>query len=151
MVQCSFCGKSPKQVGNLIAGPSAYICNECIALCNNIIAEEGAVIYHGAYTVQESVTSPRLDDAIVLETRGRLMVGLGRRPTVAEIAAEVDLDEQRVTEILRQDAGGTSGVWSGRSDAEPVPAALRAIQRQLAEVVERLADLVHQAEHPDGP
>jgi len=39
-LSCSFCGKSQKEVKKLIAGPSVYICDECIALCNDILAEE---------------------------------------------------------------------------------------------------------------
>ena len=39
--RCSFCGKSQEQVRRLIAGPGfVYICNECIALCNDILAQE---------------------------------------------------------------------------------------------------------------
>ncbi|MBO7666884.1 MAG: ATP-dependent Clp protease ATP-binding subunit ClpX [Firmicutes bacterium] len=38
---CSFCGKSQDEVAKLIAGPGAYICNECIDLCNEIIEDEG--------------------------------------------------------------------------------------------------------------
>jgi ATP-dependent Clp protease ATP-binding subunit ClpX len=37
---CSFCGKSQKEVKKLVAGPTVYICDECIGLCNDIIAEE---------------------------------------------------------------------------------------------------------------
>jgi ATP-dependent Clp protease ATP-binding subunit ClpX len=37
---CSFCGKSQDEVRKLIAGPSVYICDECIELCNEILAEE---------------------------------------------------------------------------------------------------------------
>jgi ATP-dependent Clp protease ATP-binding subunit ClpX len=37
---CSFCGKNKDEVQKLIAGPSVFICNECIALCNNIIEEK---------------------------------------------------------------------------------------------------------------
>jgi ATP-dependent Clp protease ATP-binding subunit ClpX len=37
---CSFCGKGQDEVKKLIAGPSVYICDECIQLCNEIIAEE---------------------------------------------------------------------------------------------------------------
>ena len=37
---CSFCGKSQGEVKKLIAGPAVYICDECVALCNGIIAEE---------------------------------------------------------------------------------------------------------------
>ncbi|MEZ4703666.1 MAG: ATP-dependent Clp protease ATP-binding subunit ClpX [Bdellovibrionota bacterium] len=39
-LHCSFCGKSQKEVKKLIAGPTVYICDECIELCNDIIAEE---------------------------------------------------------------------------------------------------------------
>jgi ATP-dependent Clp protease ATP-binding subunit ClpX len=37
---CSFCGKNQKEVKKLIAGPSVYICNECIKLCSEIIEDE---------------------------------------------------------------------------------------------------------------
>jgi ATP-dependent Clp protease ATP-binding subunit ClpX len=40
LLKCNFCGKSQKQVRKLIAGPSVYICDECIELCNEIIEEE---------------------------------------------------------------------------------------------------------------
>lgn len=39
-LSCSFCGKSQREVKKLIAGPTVYICDECIDLCNDIIAEE---------------------------------------------------------------------------------------------------------------
>lgn len=39
-LKCSFCGKSQEQVKKLIAGPGAYICNECVELCNEILEEE---------------------------------------------------------------------------------------------------------------
>ena len=37
---CSFCGKHQRQVDKLIAGPGVYICNECVDLCVDIIAQE---------------------------------------------------------------------------------------------------------------
>ena len=40
VLKCSFCGKSQNDVRKLIAGPAVYICDECIELCNDIIAEE---------------------------------------------------------------------------------------------------------------
>lgn len=43
LLYCSFCGKTQNEVEKLIAGPSVYICDECIALCNNII-EEGMYV-----------------------------------------------------------------------------------------------------------
>ncbi|WP_164014060.1 ATP-dependent Clp protease ATP-binding subunit ClpX [Pyxidicoccus trucidator] len=39
-LSCSFCGKSQREVRKLIAGPTVYICDECIKLCNDIIADE---------------------------------------------------------------------------------------------------------------
>ncbi|MCP4499495.1 MAG: ATP-dependent Clp protease ATP-binding subunit ClpX [Deltaproteobacteria bacterium] len=41
-LHCSFCGKSQREVKKLIAGPTVYICDECIQLCNEIIAEEAS-------------------------------------------------------------------------------------------------------------
>jgi len=39
-IYCSFCGKSQQEVRKLIAGPSVYVCDECVSLCNNIINED---------------------------------------------------------------------------------------------------------------
>jgi ATP-dependent protease Clp ATPase subunit len=39
-LKCSFCGKTHHQVTKIIAGPGVYICDECVDLCNDIIAEE---------------------------------------------------------------------------------------------------------------
>jgi ATP-dependent Clp protease ATP-binding subunit ClpX len=56
---CSFCGKSQTHVEKLIAGPGVYICDGCVALCAEIIAEE-----RGARGVQRSgfAQSQRPDD-----------------------------------------------------------------------------------------
>ena len=51
LLKCSFCGKSQKQVKQLIAGPSVYICDECVELCNEIIEERMAAT--GDETVSE--------------------------------------------------------------------------------------------------
>jgi hypothetical protein len=40
MIYCSFCGKSKNEVLKMIAGPSVFICSECIALCQDILNEE---------------------------------------------------------------------------------------------------------------
>ena len=39
-VRCSFCGRTQDEVKRLIAGPNAYICNECVAICSDLIEEE---------------------------------------------------------------------------------------------------------------
>ncbi len=45
-LRCSFCGKSQEEVRKLIAGPDVYICDECIALCNEILVEEEGEYRH---------------------------------------------------------------------------------------------------------
>lgn len=40
LLRCSFCGKGQNEVSKLIAGPAVYICNECIEICNEIIADD---------------------------------------------------------------------------------------------------------------
>lgn len=51
LLYCSFCGKSQHEVRKLIAGPSVFICDECVELCNDIIREEVA---EGAETTERS-------------------------------------------------------------------------------------------------
>jgi ATP-dependent Clp protease ATP-binding subunit ClpX len=67
LLQCSFCGKSQKQVKRLIAGPGVYICDECIDLCNEIIEEEltdsGEIRFEELPTPREIRTF--LDDYVV--------------------------------------------------------------------------------------
>jgi len=64
LLYCSFCGKSQHEVRKLIAGPSVFICDECVDLCNDIIREE----------IQESTSEG----------------GSDRLPTPAEIAEKLD-------------------------------------------------------------
>ena len=62
-VVCSFCGKSQDQVRKIIAGPKVYICDECIDLCDDIIAEE--------YKQEDgSRTAPRSGPPVVLPWLG---------------------------------------------------------------------------------
>ena len=61
-VACSFCGKSQKEVKKLIAGPAVYICDECIELCNDIIAEEAS---RDSESETSSVPKPKESNAIL--------------------------------------------------------------------------------------
>ena len=49
-LRCSFCGKSKDAVQKFISGPNVYICNECISLCNEILAEEEEREQGGRFT-----------------------------------------------------------------------------------------------------
>lgn len=51
-LKCSFCGKSQEQVRKLIAGPNVYICDECVGLCTDIVAEEYDVLANYAERVE---------------------------------------------------------------------------------------------------
>ena len=46
VLYCSFCGKSQHEVKKLIAGPSVFVCDECVDLCNDIIREESPDVTH---------------------------------------------------------------------------------------------------------
>ncbi len=77
---CSFCGKSQKEVKKLIAGPTVYICDECIALCNDIIAEE---------VEKDEPTSgsdPMLKPAEIKETLDEYVVGQERAKKILSVA-----------------------------------------------------------------
>src|SRR5690606_8896671 len=56
ILYCSFCGKSQHEVRKLIAGPSVFICDECVELCNDIIREE---LEEKAQSARSSLPKPR--------------------------------------------------------------------------------------------
>ena len=78
-LSCSFCGKSQKEVRKLIAGPTVYICDECIELCNDIIAEEYG--QEEAAPTRSKVPKPReiksvLDEYVVGQERAKKILSV---------------------------------------------------------------------------
>ncbi len=76
---CSFCGKSQKEVKKLIAGPTVYICDECIGLCNDIIAEEIEKEEH--FGGLSSIPKPReirkvLDEYVIGQDRAKKILSV---------------------------------------------------------------------------
>ena len=68
LLYCSFCGKSQHEVRKLIAGPSVFVCDECVELCNDIIREEIKEI--SPKQDKESLPTPKeiresLDDYVI--------------------------------------------------------------------------------------
>ena len=77
-LRCSFCGKNQNEVRRLIAGPTVYICDECIDLCNDIILEEGA--NEKAAVMQRLLTpkeiNQRLDEYIIGQTQAKKVLSV---------------------------------------------------------------------------
>src|SRR6188472_3967474 len=79
LLYCSFCGKSQHEVRKLIAGPSVFICDECVELCNDIIREE---IEESATSVPSSqLPSPHqihriLDEYVIGQTKAKKILAV---------------------------------------------------------------------------
>ena len=74
LLYCSFCGKSQNEVRKLIAGPSVYVCDECVELCNDIIREEQEESEEAAaessLPIPEKIRST-LDDYVISQDRAK--------------------------------------------------------------------------------
>jgi len=76
---CSFCGKSQKEVKKLIAGPTVYICDECIGLCNDIIAEEiekEEQAYGGDNIPKPAAIKKILDEYVIGQERAKKILAV---------------------------------------------------------------------------
>jgi ATP-dependent Clp protease ATP-binding subunit ClpX len=102
-VACSFCGKSQKEVKKLIAGPAVYICDECIELCNDIIAEEATREGEGP---SSSVPKPKeineiLDQYVIGQDRAKKILSVAvhnhyRRIENQSVVGDVELQKSNV-------------------------------------------------------
>ena len=93
---CSFCGKSQKEVKKLIAGPTVYICDECIGLCNDIIAEEQDREGHrdGAFKIpRPSEIKNVLDEYVIGQERAKKILAVGVHNHYKRIEAKIGPDE----------------------------------------------------------
>ena len=100
---CSFCGKGQEEVRKLIAGPTAYICDECITLCNDIIAEEATP----ASSLDDSLPAPPeiktfLDDYVIGQERAKRILSVAvynhykRIYSPPRTADEVELEKSNI-------------------------------------------------------
>jgi len=114
VLRCSFCGKSQDEVKRLIAGPAAYICDECIDLCNDIILEEGAAEQS---KVRKRLLTPKeinqkLDEYIIGQIKAKKILSVAvynhyKRIEANAIRSEVELQKSNVLLIGPTGSGKT--------------------------------------------
>src|SRR6201992_1505981 len=93
---CSFCGKAQKEVKKLIAGPTVYICDECIGLCNDIIAEE--IDKEEARDQKLRIPRPSeiksiLDEYVVGQERAKKILSVAVHNHYKRIESKVSMDD----------------------------------------------------------
>jgi len=112
---CSFCGKNQEEVKKLIAGPSVYICDECIELCNDIIAEEEE--REAIARKKSTIPKPQeiklfLDDYVIGQERAKKILSVAvnnhyKRIEWKKSSDEVDLQKSNILIIGPTGTGKT--------------------------------------------
>lgn len=103
-VNCSFCGKNQREVRKLLSGPTAYICDECVALCGEIIANEFGDVQATPETM--AVKKPQqlketLDEYVIGQERAKKILSVAvhshfRRIEHRKKAGDVDLQKANI-------------------------------------------------------
>jgi len=92
---CSFCGKNQDEVRKLIAGPSVYICDECIELCNDIIAEENereAISRRKSTIPKPCEIRDALDEYVVGQNRAKKVLSVAVHNHYKRVDSSLSLD-----------------------------------------------------------
>ena len=102
-LRCSFCGKSKDAVRKFISGPSVYICNECITLCNEILAEdeERAVTETPTEVPAPQAIKAALDEYVIGQEGAKKALAVAvynhyKRVQSPRTAGEVELDKSNI-------------------------------------------------------
>jgi ATP-dependent Clp protease ATP-binding subunit ClpX len=113
-LRCSFCGKSKDSVRKFISGPSVYICNECIALCNEILAEDEE--REVAEAITQVPTPPEikdvLDQYVIGQEKAKKALSVAvynhyKRINSSSVQDEVELDKSNIMLIGPTGVGKT--------------------------------------------
>jgi ATP-dependent Clp protease ATP-binding subunit ClpX len=114
VLHCSFCGKSQDEVRKLIAGPTVYICDECIELCNEIIAEETEERFvPGRLTVPKPMEiKAKLDEYVIGQEHAKKILSVAvhnhyKRIDARVASGEVELQKSNIILIGPTGSGKT--------------------------------------------
>jgi len=114
VLHCSFCGKSQDEVRKLIAGPTVYICDECIELCNEIIAEEAEERFvPGKLTVPKPMEiKGRLDEYVIGQEHAKKILSVAvhnhyKRIDSRVLSGDVELQKSNILLIGPTGSGKT--------------------------------------------
>ncbi len=77
-IKCSFCGRGQDEVAKLVSGPSVYICNECIRLCNDILEEEmaGTMLYDMEHFPKPKEIKSNLDNYVIGQENAKITLAV---------------------------------------------------------------------------
>ncbi|HAP67859.1 MAG TPA: ATP-dependent Clp protease ATP-binding subunit ClpX [Nitrospinae bacterium] len=94
-LRCSFCGKSQDEVKKLIAGPTVYICDECIELCNDIMVEEWG---HDKENIFQHIPKPKeikriLDEYVIGQDRAKKILSVAVHNHYKRIDSHVNIND----------------------------------------------------------
>src|SRR5512135_47137 len=114
-LKCSFCGKGQEEVKKLIAGPSVFICNECVDLCNEIIAEEWEEVKEAKIPrlPKPAEIKRTLDEYVIGQNRAKKILSVAvhnhykRIGAKQEIGDEVELQKSNILLIGPTGTGKT--------------------------------------------
>ncbi|MFA6497707.1 MAG: ATP-dependent Clp protease ATP-binding subunit ClpX [Desulfurivibrionaceae bacterium] len=98
-VTCSFCGKSQDEVKKLIAGPTVYICNECIDLCNEIVTEDRQQALESqleASTLKPHDIKAHLDEYVIGQDKAKKVLAVAVHNHYKRIEAQSSNDGSEV-------------------------------------------------------
>jgi len=96
---CSFCGKSQDEVKKLIAGPSVYICDECVSLCNEIIQEEyeqKEKDRERGFLFKPQEIKQKLDQYVIEQERAKKVLSVAVHNHYKRIGANLDNDDVEI-------------------------------------------------------